>query len=93
MRRARQRADSSSTLGENLHVIQARADQPPPEPVLDKPGTIERARGVILDLAVGDALGATLEFSPASRRRWNGGTWSAAAPSAEDESSGDTPVG
>ena len=30
----------------------------------DKPGIIDRARGVLLGLAVGDALGAPLEFGP-----------------------------
>lgn len=63
-RRARRRADPSSTLGEKLRAVEARADRPDPEPVPDKPVIIERARGMLLGLAVGDALGSTLEFGP-----------------------------
>ena len=63
-RRARRRADPSLTLGQKLRAVEARAEQQPPETKADQPGIIERARGAMLGLAVGDALGATLEFGP-----------------------------
>ena len=63
-RRARRRADLLSTIGDKLRAVEARADRPGPEPVPDKPGIIDRARGAMLGLAVGDALGSTLEFGP-----------------------------
>ena len=76
--RARRRADPSLTVGQKLKAVEARADHPEPEPVPDKPGIIERARGMLLGLAVGDAVGAPLEFgprivSPIERREMSGG--------------------
>ena len=57
------RADPSLTVGQKLQVVEARTDAAhrliPRE---GQPGVIERARGAMLGLAVGDALGATLEF-------------------------------
>lgn len=58
------RSDPSLTLGGKLRAMEARADDPPPDPKEGQPGIIERARGAMLGLAVGDALGATLEFGP-----------------------------
>ena len=77
-RRARRRADPSSTIGQKLKAVEARADHPPPELVPDRPGTIERARGMLFGLAVGDSVGAPLEFgaritSPIERREQTGG--------------------
>ena len=58
----RRQADPSLKLGAKLRAAEARADQPPPEP--QPPDVLDCARGVMLGLAVGDALGATLEFGP-----------------------------
>ena len=57
------RADPSLTVGQKLQVVEARTDEPPPDPREGQPGVIERARGAMLGLAVGDALGSTLEFA------------------------------
>ena len=59
----RRQADPSLTVGGKLRAAEARAEQPPADPREGQPGTIERARGVMLGLAVGDALGSTLEFT------------------------------
>ena len=64
----RRRGDPSLPLGAKLRAMEARAEQPPPEPA--GPSILDRARGVILGLAVGDALGSTLEFQP--RTEWPG---------------------
>ena len=60
------RADPLLTLGQKLRAAETRAEQPPPEP--EGPDLLDRARGVMLGLAVGDALGATLEFGPRIER-------------------------
>ena len=57
-------ADPSLTVGQKLEAVKARAEQLPPDPEESQPGIIERARGAMLGLAVGDALGSTLEFGP-----------------------------
>ncbi len=58
----RRRSDPSLPLGAKLRAMEVRAEQPPPTP--EGPDLLDRARGVILGLAVGDALGAALEFAP-----------------------------
>lgn len=60
----RRPAGPSSTLGAKLRAAEARADLPPSDLTQGVPGVLERARGVMLGLAVGDALGSTLEFGP-----------------------------
>ena len=60
----RRPAVPSSTLGAKLRAAEARADVPPSDLTEGVPGVLERARGVMLGLAVGDALGSTLEFEP-----------------------------
>ena len=60
----RRPAGPSSTLGAKLRAAEARADLPPSDLTEGVPGVLERARGVMLGLAVGDALGSTLEFGP-----------------------------
>ena len=60
----RRPAGLSSTLGAKLRAAEARADVPPSDVIEGVPGVLERARGVMLGLAVGDALGSTLEFGP-----------------------------
>ena len=77
-RRARRRADPSLTVGQKLKAVEARATHPPLEPVPGKPGIIERARGMLLGLAVGGSVGSPLEFgpriaSPIERREQTGG--------------------
>ena len=61
--RARRRV-APSTIERALEAGGERVDQPAPEPRDGQLGIIERARGAMLGLAVGDALGATLEFGP-----------------------------
>ena len=60
------RANSSLSVAQKLRAMEARAEQPPPEP--EGPDNLDRARGVMLGLAVGDALGSTLEFGPRVER-------------------------
>lgn len=60
----RRPAGPSSTLGRKIRAAEARADLPPSDLTEGVPGVLERARGVMLGLAVGDALGSTLEFGP-----------------------------
>ena len=62
----RRRANPSLTLAQKLRAVEARAESPPPEP--ERPDLFDRARGVMLSIAVGDALGSTLEFGPRIER-------------------------
>ncbi len=64
--RKRRRADPSLTLGQKLVATEARAELPTPE--LERPDLLDRAQGVMLGFAVGDALGSTLEFQPRIER-------------------------
>jgi hypothetical protein len=60
-----------------------------PEPSTIDPDALDRARGALLGLAVGDAVGTTVEFMPRGSFPPSP-TWSGAAPSASRPGSGPT---